>query len=519
MDAELRRVPASEAAGVHRTVGRRPHDLVERLGSPATDVRQRLRSAATAAYPRRMGFRDDREALRAGREAAEADARELRERLAEVEAQLSAHETKDVKDEAELARLRDQVARLRGQPARPRAQAQKTRLVIAGIVAAVFVMGSVIATFFMSTKRPARVQAPPAPAAATAPAPKPPPSRLDVAIVGAQVTVDDELGSVAPGDGCAIEAEVRGSSLGQVRVYCGGAEPVYDSTMTGGAEMRMSSSNAAERAVPGGFDHLIAYGDTGNRTGPRPQISLDSEQHTARIWRDDAMPFDLRLFLDDRSAIHPGAAVGGVTDIPVTPMHLGALATHHTGNVPGDLNGCELIAHGEAAGDPHNCRFVLRCGDTILYGASHSGYNACALSDENAILSADDDHTDDGDPAFHLNTAEHTLSVAGEDWQVELRLEPDSRCNLDGRWSGRARTPEAESTLHFGPGDGDATVFESDALLSGPAQVQLDCQRGTAQILLEDGTRYDGRFGPGFATFLGRRGGETPALFWMRRER
>ncbi|UJR85597.1 hypothetical protein [Sandaracinus amylolyticus] len=126
---------------------------------------------------------------------------------------------------------------------------------------------------------------------------------------------------------------------------------------------------------------------------------------------------------------------------------------------------------------------------------------------------------EDRDPRVHYDLDARVLIVSDDTasgpWQVRLALEEDSRCTLDGAWSGVLRGPSSEDvplTLQL--------PVPEDAPPIGMAirSHELDCMRRTAVITMIDGTRLEGHFGPGFETLLGEMtGAPTPATFALLR--
>jgi hypothetical protein len=67
--------------------------------------------------------------------------------------------------------------------------------------------------------------------------------------------------------------------------------------------------------------------------------------------------------------------------------------------------------------------------------------------------------------------------------------------------------------------DGPMTLVSPESGAHHEVEIAADRRRGTAVITTADGTRYEGRFGPGAVTFQGRviEGGAPSAHFWLRR--
>jgi hypothetical protein len=76
-----------------------------------------------------------------------------------------------------------------------------------------------------------------------------------------------------------------------------------------------------------------------------------------------------------------------------------------------------------------NCRVVVRCGETTLYGRVGAGYAYCDVREGAPELATDEGETfEDGDPMLALNLAAGHLIVSDEGetpYEVTLRLPPD----------------------------------------------------------------------------------------------
>lgn len=481
-----------------------------------------------------MVFRDDRDALRAQREALEGEVNDLTDRLEEAKRELRHHEDKDEQDEAELARLRDEVESLRARlgevPEAPKKKNPQRAMVIASLVSTV----GVAAGFFLTQQS---VDEPPTPrglggsasAAAAGGQPRvatpPQPTPLDIATFGAVVLSSEGI-DVSAGDGCVLEVRIAGPNrLGHTTVRCG--DVIYDSRTDAGTSITSSSSQLTTHVRPdGAFEHSVKYVDVGTRTGPRPQISVDTQAQRMRVWSEGAEPFDVHFYVDDRSGPWMGRTVtDGRRDASIDRLHLRALATDTSGPYPEAADGgCELMGHAEAE-TGLDCRTLLRCGETILYGAGTTGYNDCQVDPGQGgalIATANDTETtaSNSDPVFLLDVPGRRVTVAdereGTRWQVEMALSEDPRCDLDGTWTGVLRDENGETPVTIAPGDEGSPALTVGSGSVEAATAALDCVRGTVALSTSSDT-FEARFGPGFQTLLGRaRGGETRAI-WLRR--
>lgn len=399
-----------------------------------------------------MGFRDDREALHAKGKALESEVALLRDELERTKRDLGVHEEKDVQDERELARLRKEVARLSGAVGAASAPSVVRRHnLVLGATVAVALLGGVMTAVLVASggSEPPPVRASTSVVPESVPEPSdeasaaPPRDGLDIAVFGAIVV--ESSGPAPPvGEGCVLEADIGASlAVRGARLFC--EKQVYDSTQRGGTEMTMRESALVEaEAAPGSGElvYALRYRDTGMRTGPRPQVVVDTQAGAVRVTRapDVADPFTLVLRVESWSTPRPGP------------------------------------------------------------------------------------------------------SLASEDEEVApppTRTPETSRCDLDGVWEGAERDADGPLPgLTLTPTGSRSTVLRQNGRVvraessqlgqavdspiggRGAAEVELACTEGRATLQLTNmrNVRWEGRFGPGGATFLGRVvGGDEPATFWMRR--
>ena len=210
-----------------------------------------------------MGFRDDREALRAKSEALEADLLEAQERLAELESRGDA-------DQAELRRLRRQVAR-----AVPRSRAPILSI-LATMVFLLGVVGGMVAFSSRSSPKP-----PVSTAAEPTVAPRietPPRVAFGARVLRAE--------GVELPTACVFVVDLeRGPEVGRLVARCG-ERVLFDSNdEREGARIRDHQLRELEQHEL--LQYRLRYRDTGSGV----QNVLDSQHHRARIWSDD---FDVR---------------------------------------------------------------------------------------------------------------------------------------------------------------------------------------------------------------------------------
>ena len=519
----------------------------------------------------RMAFRDDRDALRARAEALESDIADLQQKLERASDALLQQEEKDDRDEAEMASLRDEVQSLRKRlgvaessretgkgGARKRKQdkpdssfrlanananptpalAQRRSWVFVGVATAVAVVGA--AAFVLQgssrdktpdvgkpTDDSATVEPPKIPTPGTGAVNPPPPAGPQSAVFAAEVVTAEGL-PLEPGSGCVFEVGLGPApSVQTVRLVCGA--PLYDSTMSAGTEMTVHESSIALVPDSSGLVERLSYRDTGMRTGMRPQLRIDSLVGSADIWRDTDPAFRLHLRVDDRSAavLDTSAQSSVATD---RGFRLHAVVTHRSGPTPTiPRDGCDVFAHPDPSGESYNCRVLVSCGGDLLYGARNTGYNACTIADQTFDVVNDEGTTAvNADPILHLERAERRMTVADGDaserWELQFRLEPDARCALGGHWTGALTNADGTSeALDMTTGEqlvltrATAESPPFTAAVDDAGHVQVDCEHG--EVTLVDGdTRWEGSFGPGFGTIVGRVRGGDAHTFWLRRE-
>ena len=265
-----------------------------------------------------MPFRDDREALRAQRDALQQERDQLERQLEAASSALARHESKDVTDEKELKKLRKDVNRLRGRLEPDLAAGRRRAVILMGVVGLLVTIGVVTGLVMMGGSEappvyvetqevPAEPAAPPVPE----PVPKPVPSPVDVALFGA-VVLSAQGVDLAPGEGCVLAAAIEaGPELGAVHLRCRGLE--YDPSMSGGTEMTAVESAVVERRVEADRHvYRVRHSDVGTRTGPRPQIVVDTARHELRLFRtqEASAPFDVQLYVESESLPRVGPALG-----------------------------------------------------------------------------------------------------------------------------------------------------------------------------------------------------------------
>lgn len=433
-----------------------------------------------------MAFRDDREALRAKSDALEADLAEAQERLLELESRGDA-------DQRELRRLRRQLARAVPSRRVPVLSILVTLLFLLGVIGGMLAFSQDDEAPSDTVDEPeqaplARIETPPRVA------------------FGAQVirstgaTIDS---------GCVFVANLeRGPTVSRLVARCDD-QVLFDSNVEQpGVRIRDHQVHEIEQHEL--LQYRLRYRDTGSAG---TQIVVDSQHRRARIWNDTV---DLRFAMDDRSGARAGARFGQPLSQPIADsLHVRAVPVSSRGNAPvlGEI--CELRVHPAVGRESQNCRIVVDCG-TILYGANNGGYNECTFDEGRPDTARDSRGADfDGDPKLTLNFQDRTL-VVEDGWRHEFTLEEDERCQIAGAWDGDFRS----MGLYVFTQNGRtlATTDLADSMV-WDARVDLDCKSGQGTIEIDDHGLFEGRFGPGFQTFVGHvRSLDATTFYLMRTE-
>ncbi|MDC0747172.1 hypothetical protein [Polyangium mundeleinium] len=249
-----------------------------------------------------MTYRDERDALRGriqGLEQDLQDARISQQSAEEKRARIEQIEGRMREAEQDLQALRSELASLRGAPPQPKKSSLGAPLLLVGTVL-LAITGSVVLLVAKDEPPPPPHEPVVSPAVATAPVPvvEPPRPETSPAPASARQVAARWEGKVtranglplAPGASCVVNSTLEGNGdTGRVvdlAVTCGG-RPVYDSKdkLEG---MSMNGYGLGEEGgkALGTFRYAVRYSDTGARSGPRTQVSLDSTQGQGAVWSD-----------------------------------------------------------------------------------------------------------------------------------------------------------------------------------------------------------------------------------------
>lgn len=276
-----------------------------------------------------MTYRDEREALRGRIQGLEQDLQDARRvqqddeakraRIAQIEARM--HEA-----EGDLKAMRAELETL-GAARRPK---RLSWTVVAAAVAVVLVGASVASFRLLQPAHQAPFEEPLEPAVAAPPPPEvetpaptaiPTPAETARAAVPpvevqwtGKVTRANGL-AIGPGAPCVVSATLA-SDQGKARVSrlsvkCG--DKVLYQSWDKLEGMSMSSYGFAEEPgkEAGTFAYAVKYGDTGARSGPRTQVSLDTTQGQGAVWSDVVPMFRVEFSVP---ALSPSVKTERLTD-------------------------------------------------------------------------------------------------------------------------------------------------------------------------------------------------------------
>lgn len=470
-----------------------------------------------------MSFRDDRDALRAKNEALEATVEDQARDLQRTQRELQEQLDKDVHDEKQIERLQRRVAQLERRLGQTPATNPNAPTKTAGIAVAaalgVIVMGGVVVGILSARPKVestyAVSEAPPPTKVAQsvgellAEAAEPPslPGLGAGPVVHlahvASVSGEPPAG-IAAGSGCAVLSEIddRLELSAPVQIRCGDVT-LYD----GSQEMGAGFSSSEERATPisshGHIGLQLRANDVGTRTGPRPQLTLDTRLRRARVFSEVEPLFAVTLYIEQAS-LDRQAALAPAEGASRRNTHLRYRRGEVTGDAPVAADAeCELILEPTASGR-YDCRAVLRCDGEVVYGAGTTGWNECTWRDgQMSAITDDGTSAENSDPRFIVREGE--IEVGEEDWTAHFLPAPRDAAGtyaggyLDG-------TPLA---LTFG----EERLRVADGEL--PATITAGGTSGSVLVVAAE-HMLAGHFGPGFATIGGRDAAGRPFVLYRR---
>ena len=371
-------------------------------------------------------------------------------------------------------------------------------------------------------------------------------SPSDVAVFGAEVVAVEGrprpsagaggsgAKAVAVGDGCLIRAQLlEGPAVGHLSASCAG-RPHYRSTDPAGQGVTLRDQKISELPgpAPGSRRYALSYQDTGARTGPRPQIEVDTRTWSARIYRQGDEPWSLTLHVSDVSFPRYGTSLGKARgDEEVAPaVRYQALVVDERGRPPAAAMGregpCELYARGSAS--PSACRLLLRCGSRVLFGAGARARGRCDV-DGGRLVGGRSEGGEPGDAAtaptlIWEGTDLRLQGLDGGGWERHWRLEPASACGLEGSWTGFAVDDQASPwTISMEAADGRLGLLwklgssESRHRVSTP--IRCDPLLDLTEMEGANPHHYLLEVGPGWRTAGGRWQGAASGVLALTRQR
>ena len=239
--------------------------------------------------------------------------------------------------------------------------------------------------------------------------------------------------ALAPQSVCTIKAALRlegadHAVVARPTIVCG-QQKLYSWDEPVGASASRRTWRFWERAAvgAGGWEYWLQYSDLGARSAPL-NVKIDTPAGRILLWREGEP--GVRVELDvERWAKRPG-----------TPLFVQPLAepkdfeiierkgriTTATG-VPAEPTGTACTFKLVPNEGSHNCRALLQCGNSTIYGGDKQGYLDCLFVDGLPNIAHDAQDTD-GDPIFDMELAAGRLLTSTTDpvrgYRVTVTLEP-----------------------------------------------------------------------------------------------
>ena len=240
-------------------------------------------------------------------------------------------------------------------------------------------------------------------------------------------TVDQAVGvALAPGAACTFEGVFArvGDSVAPraLTVQCGG-QVLYRS----GADVSAADFALREGPIFGAATHEYTLRYHDERDGQSARVAVSTHTHTATVWREGDAALRVTIFVRETSDPREGEALGGRGPTR-GPSFAGAIeqavrVTAVRGHAPVAAGARCTFAVRPVWEYPENCRMVVRCGETWLYGARESGYLTCEVQGGRPVAALDENTTDHGgDPRVTWRGRRVQVSDFTEsgDWAVDL---------------------------------------------------------------------------------------------------
>jgi LSD1 subclass zinc finger protein len=225
-------------------------------------------------------------------------------------------------------------------------------------------------------------------------------------------------GGMATGSACTltVRATSDGTHAAQdlVSFQCGG-RVLYDSSLPLEG-MSNNSFGLGEDPLSGeahAYQYVIRADDIGTRSGPKAQLTANSQAGVAEAFRDSAPSFHVYASLERSSQPRKGQPLFAET-LPAfeAVVRRKARVTTKTGAVPFGVSTCDLrISPAYREGD--TCRVALVCGGATVYGSGTGGFNHCAVVDGAPVTLVDANPTPSGgDPQLTVDLTARTATLA-----------------------------------------------------------------------------------------------------------
>ena len=394
-----------------------------------------------------MTYRDDRDVLRGKVERLE---KELGEAQSELERTEDAR-VRTARLEKELAdaqRELDEIKRKLGGHERGRGDGTEvTPASIATVIAALAVLG-IGGAYFLSSRRAGPPAPPPRPAPTSAPEVEVPViEEADPALVPAPLASKRQLAvtwqakvtraqgvPLEAGAACTVGATVgsdgKSSSAELVEVRCG-PRTVYRSTdPMSGTSMSSTFVEELPDEREGAYRYALSHEDTGARTGLRAQASISTLAGVGAVWSDSMPSFRVELALDETSAPSEGeplvASHATVKDVLRRPIERPGRVTAVSGQAPAKQGAtCTARVRGSLGADATNCRVVIRCGGSIVYGEGSYGFTRCEGAGGAITAKDTDPRAAGGDPRLDLDLGRGRAVISDEGYAMTVTLDAE----------------------------------------------------------------------------------------------
>jgi len=240
---------------------------------------------------------------------------------------------------------------------------------------------------------------------------------------------------VGVGAACSLEAALEEHDddihVAGISIRCG-ATNVYDSRSD--APAGHSAGGRAREALGGTDGSAVVFLDFHEcGGGASPEVSVDTEKHTASLWRYETPSFRLDLTMPAASTAVPS---GPLLDITRVGVHRGARVVAASTPAPATVGArCDVRVaprYGEM------CDVYVGCGGVDVYGRwpfSSSGHcNAADALKTNVPLDVADDDVSavDHDPRLEIHLGAGTVTIADapagfKPWKLDLAIDaPDA---------------------------------------------------------------------------------------------